>query len=395
MSAAPPERGRLGFEVTARCPHTSARCGVVHLRRGSFETPVFMPVGTLATVKSLTSADVDALGARIILANAYHLHLRPGEDIVAELSGLHRFMGFDGLVLTDSGGYQVFSLEDSVRCEEDGASFRSHLDGTEHRFTPESVVELQERLGADIIMPLDQPVAPTATPEQAVEATERSDRWAERGRRHHLRPGGRGDQALFGIVQGGFDEALRRASAARVTSVGFDGYAVGGLSVGEAKDVMFAILAATTPGLPPDRPRYLMGVGTPSDLVESVALGVDMFDCVLPTRLARNNAAYTSEGRKALRNAQYARSDAPLDPACACETCRRYPLGYLRHLCVSKEMLAARLLTYHNLHFYLRLMETVRAAVREGTLPALRERMRDLYGHEGAHKSGAEGDTET
>jgi len=349
-----------------------------------------MPVGTQATVKSITADELQSLEARIILCNAYHLHLRPGERTIAELGGLQRFMGYPGLVLTDSGGYQVFSLQGNVKIDEAGALFRSHIDGTERQFTPENVIELQEALGSDIIMPLDQPVGADATPAEAAQATARSDRWAARARERHLRQDGRRDQALFGIVQGGFSADLRAQSAQRVVEIGFDGYAIGGLSVGEPKQVMADMLACTAPLLPPDRPRYLMGVGTPYDLVASVALGVDMFDCVLPTRLARNNAAYTSTGRKSIRNAVYSGSSAPLDEACDCPTCMKYPVAYLRHLAMAKEMLAARLLTYHNLRFYLRLMERVRQAIREGTLPALIEEMAALYAHEGAAGKGEE-----
>jgi len=381
---------RLSFEVSGHCPATRARRGTVHLRRGSFETPAFMPVGTQATVKSLTSDDLEALDARIILANAYHLYLRPGAELIRDLGGVHGFMGYPGLVLTDSGGFQVFSLEGMVRVDEEGAHFRSHIDGALHTFTPERVVEIQEALGSDIAMPLDQPASFAKTAEEHVEATARSDRWAERARAHHLRPEGRGDQAQLGIVQGGFSIELRRRSAGRVVEVGFDGYAIGGLSVGEPKDVMWDVLEETAPLLPADHPRYLMGVGTPYDLVRAVALGVDMLDCVLPTRLARNNGAYTSTGRRSLRNAQYTRSDEPLDPACDCPTCRRYPVAYIRHLCLAREMLAARLLTYHNVHFYLRLMERARAAVAEGTLPGLVREMGDLYGHEGTNRGQGE-----
>jgi len=373
-----PQR-RLVFEESDACPHTRARRGRVRLGRGEFDTPAFMPVGTQATVKSLTAEDLEGLDARIILANTYHLYQRPGPDAIRGCGGLQRFMGYPGLVLTDSGGYQVFSLQPLVRVDDEGAQFRSHVDGAVHLFTPESVVEIQEALGSDIMMPLDQPVPWGTGPSDAQAITDRSDAWAARSRAHHLRAAGRGDQALFGIVQGGFTVEGRALSARRIVDIGFDGYAIGGLSVGEEKPVMFDMLRETAPLLPADLPRYLMGVGTPADLVRCIALGVDMFDCVLPTRLARNCAAYTSEGRKHLRNAQYAAADAPLDPRCECPTCRRYPVAYLRHLCMAKEILASRLLTYHNVHYYLRLMERVREAIPAGTLPELASRMEDLY----------------
>ncbi|HQK92539.1 MAG TPA: tRNA guanosine(34) transglycosylase Tgt [Armatimonadota bacterium] len=370
---------RLTFETTDACPHTHARRGRVRLRRGEFETPAFMPVGTQATVKSLTAEDLERLGVRIILANTYHLYQRPGSHVIRDCGGLQRFMGYPGLILTDSGGYQVFSLQPLVRVDDQGARFRSHIDGAVHLFTPESVVEIQEALGSDIMMPLDQPVPWGTSPADARTITDRSDAWAARARAHHLRDGGRRDQALFGIVQGGFTAEGRAASVRRIVDIGFDGYAIGGLSVGEEKSVMFGVLAETAPLLPAHLPRYLMGVGTPADLIRCIALGIDMFDCVLPTRLARNCAAYTSEGRKHLRNAHYTSADVPLDPRCDCPTCQRYPVAYLRHLCMAKEILASRLLTYHNIHYYLRLMERARDAISQCTLPELVSEMEDLY----------------
>jgi len=345
----------------------AARAGVFHTAHGPLETPVYAPVGTQATVKALTPRQLREVGATLVLANTYHLYLRPGHELVAKMGGLHRFMGWDGPLLTDSGGFQVFSLaggegQRSLRTiDDDGVTFRSHLDGSEHRFTPERVVEIQEHLGADVAMVLDE-CAPPEDREYNLRALARTHAWAERCRAVHTRA----DQALFGIVQGGVFPDLREPSARFLTALDFPGYAIGGLSVGEGKEAMHAMLEVVTPLLPTDKPRYLMGVGTPSDLVEGVARGIDIFDCVYPTRVARNGAAITRTERLNLRNAQYAEDPAPIDATCTCYTCTHFSRAYVRHLVVSKEILAATLLTIHNLHTMLTLMGEIRAAILEG-----------------------------
>jgi len=341
---------------------SGARAGRVRVRGRSFDTPVFMPVATQATVKALTQAELVELGAQIVLGNAYHLYLRPGLDIIRQMGGLAQFMRWPGATLTDSGGYQVFSLAPLIEVSEEGVSFRSHIDGSEHLLTPESAIEIQHAIGADIIMAFDQPVGYPADRPRTLEATERSDGWAERCLEAH---GGKSDQALFGIIQGGFEPGLREESARRLTGMPFDGYAIGGLSVGEPKEQTFELLAHTAPLLPADRPRYLMGVGTPADIVRAVLSGVDMFDCVLPTRVGRNGTAYTKRGKVNLKNAQYQADPRPLDPDCDCEVCATYTRAYLRHIYKAGEILAARCVSYHNVYLYLRLMERIREAIRE------------------------------
>jgi len=321
-----------------------------------------MPVATQGAVKALTQEEVRQLGGQIVLANAYHLYLRPGTSLIKQSGGLGRFMDWPGATLTDSGGYQVFSLARLVEIGDEGVSFRSHIDGSEHFLTPEAAIEIQHDLGADIVMAFDQPVGYPADRARAKEATERSDAWAVRCLAVHEPES---DQALFGIVQGGFDLDLRRESAGRLTALPFEGYAIGGLSVGEPKEQTFELLAATAPLLPEDKPRYLMGVGKPWEIVRAVASGVDMFDCVLPTRVGRNGTAYTSRRKVNLKNAQYEHDLQPLDPECECEVCAHYTRAYLRHLYKAGEILAARCLSYHNLHLYLRLMESIRQAIRE------------------------------
>ncbi len=338
-----------------------ARAGVFHTPHGSFQTPVFAPVGTQATVKALTPEQVRAAGASLILANTYHLYLRPGAELVAKHGGLHRFMAWPGPILTDSGGFQVFSLADRREVDADGVTFRSHLDGSEHRFTPESVIAIQESLGADIIMAFDECPAPYDRAYNEA-ALERTHRWAERCLKAHRRK----DQALFGILQGGVFPDLRQQSARFIAGLDFPGIAIGGLSVGETKAEMHAILEVVDEVLPQDKPRYLMGVGSPQDLVEGVLRGVDIFDCVLPTRMARNHAALTRQGRLNMRKAQYARDERPLDPACGCYTCETFSRAYLRHLCVAGEMLAATLLSIHNIHTLTALAADLRQAILEG-----------------------------
>jgi queuine tRNA-ribosyltransferase len=354
----------LQVDVTAT--DGAARTTVVTTARGSFETPCFMPVGTRAAVKHLTSADLEQLGCEIVLANTYHLMLRPGADVVAKLGGLHEFMDWGGHVLTDSGGYQVFSLQPKV--DDDGAVFKSTYDGSSHRLTPEDAVRIQEALGADIQMVLDVCPPLPSPPTVLREAVRRTALWAERAKRVHRREG----QALFGIVQGGTDEALRLESARRTLEIGFDGYAVGGLSVGESRQEMLPALASALVELPAGAPRYFMGLGDPAGLVESVALGIDLFDCVLPTRLARHGTLLTTAGRVNLRNAQYATDTDPPDPDCSCSTCERWSRGYLRHLLQVGEPTAARLLTVHNVAWTFDLVRRMRAAIREGTFEALR-----------------------
>jgi len=345
-----------------------ARAGVMHTPHGEVPTPVFCAVGTQATVKTLTPRELVELGAPMILGNTYHLYLRPGAERIARLGGLHRFMGWEGAILTDSGGFQVFSLQELRKLDDDGATFRSHIDGSEHRFTPEKVVEIQEHLGSDIAMVLDECAEPHDRAYNR-QALRRTHLWAERCLRAHSRP----DQALFGIVQGGVFEDLRAESARVLTAMDFPGYAIGGLSVGESKADMHRILEATTPLLPEHKPRYLMGVGSPEDLVNGVARGIDMFDCVLPTRLARNGAVFTADGRMNLRNARYAEDPSPIEPGCTCYTCQHFSRAYLRHLIQAKEILGPRLNTIHNLHFLLRLMEGMREAILAGRFAAFAE----------------------
>ena len=356
----------MTLSFTADATDGAARAGTVQTARGSFRTPCFMPVGTRGTVRAVSTADLEDLGAEVVLANTYHLMLRPGVDVVAGLGGIGGFTAWPGHVLTDSGGFQVFSLNPKV--DDEGVTFKSTYDGTTHRLTPEDAVEVQERLGADIQMVLDVCPPLPSPPETVRLAVERTAAWAQRAKAAHRREG----QALFGIVQGGVDEALRRESAQRTVAIGFDGYGIGGLSVGEPRHEMLPALAATINELPADRPRYLMGVGDPVGLVEAIALGVDMFDCVLPTRLARHGTVLTSTGRLSLRNAAFATDGAPLDAACGCAVCARWSRAYLRHLLRLGEPTAARLVTLHNLHWTLDLVRRVRTAIEAGTLASLR-----------------------
>jgi queuine tRNA-ribosyltransferase len=344
----------------------AARAGQVRTARGTFSTPCFMPVGTRGAVRTLAADDLDALGASVVLGNAYHLMLRPGAETVAALGGLHRFTGWNGHFLTDSGGFQVFSLQPAV--DDDGVTFRSTYDGSLHRLTPESAVAVQELIGADIQMVLDICTRLPAEPAEVDLAMQRTALWAERARHVHRREG----QAIFGIVQGGADLDLRAESAERTAALDFDGYGIGGLSVGEPRHEMLPALAAATARLPTDRPRYLMGVGDPVSVVEAVALGVDMFDCVQPTRLGRHGTAFTHTGRLHMKVAALAQDDGPVDAGCGCPVCRRYSRAYLRHLFMVGEPSAARLLTLHNLAWMLALMDRIRAAVVSGTLREVR-----------------------
>ena len=377
------------FELLAR--DGDARRGRLHTPHGTVETPAFMPVGTLGTVKSLTPADLREIGAEIVLANTYHLFLRPGPGLIAELGGLHRFMAWDGPILTDSGGFQVWSLAALRTIREEGVRFRSHLDGgTEHLLTPELVVEVQQALGVDVLHPLDECLPHPASREAAEASLGRTVRWARRAHAAHV-AGRRAGQACFGIVQGGMYPDLRRAAVAETCALGFDGYALGGFAVGEPRGLMRDLVALTAAALPADRPRYLMGVGRPGDLVDAVAAGVDMFDCVLPTRHARTGQAFTSRGLVVIRHAAHARAAEPLDPSCPCYACRHFSRAYLRHLFLARELTVYRLLTLHNLTYYLGLMAGLRAAISAGTFAALRQAVLEAYGSDDAEPVTAPG----
>jgi queuine tRNA-ribosyltransferase len=354
-----------------------ARLGRIVTPRGTIETPEFMPVGTQATVRALTPGDLRAAGARMILANTYHLSLRPSAERIARLGGLHRFMGWDGPILTDSGGFQVFSLAHLRRVDPDGVTFTSHLDGSTQRLTPERAMEIQALLGSDVAMAFDQLVDPGLPRAEVAEAMERTHRWAERS----LAARGRPDQAVFGILQGGVDPGLRRESAAWIAGLGFDGIAIGGLSVGESKREMATTLEVVAEALGDDpRPRYLMGVGSPVDFFVAVERGVDLFDCVLPTRVARTGQVWTDAGRLNLRNAAVQDDPGPIDPACACEACTDHSRAYLAHLFRARELLAYRLATVHNVTWTLALMRRIRTSLADGTFADLREAMTSVFG---------------
>ena len=356
------EAGR--FEVLRTDP-SGARLGRLTTAHGVVETPAFMPVGTHGAVKGVAPAELASLGASMILANAYHLAQRPGVDTIAALGGLHAFMGWDGPILTDSGGFQVMSLGALLRVDDTGVRYRSHVDGTAGALGPEDAIRTQEALGVDVAMSLDECVPAGAAPTAVAQAVTRTTAWAARG----LTARRSANTAVFGIVQGGFDVALRAESAAGITALPFDGFAVGGLSVGEPAEQTARIAAATVALLPAARPRYLMGVGTPADLLHFVTMGYDLFDCVLPTRNARNGTLFTRQGKLMIRNAAHARDARPVEEGCECDTCTRFSRGALRHFLMAREMLGARLATLHNLHFYLRLMREVRAALAEGSFP--------------------------
>ena len=353
----------MPFQFTITATSGPARLGRLDTPHGPLETPIFAPVGTQATVKAMRPRDLRELGATLVLANTYHLYLRPGDELIRDLGGLHRFMAWDGPILTDSGGFQVFSLSDTRRIDDDGVTFKSHLDGSSHRFTPERSIAIQENLGADIIMMFDE-CPPPNDYDYVKHSLGRTHAWAERCVAAKTRP----DQALFGIVQGGVFRDLREESAAFLLGLDLPGYAIGGLAVGESKAEMHAVLEWLHPVLPANKPRYLMGVGAPEDLVNGVLRGIDIFDCVLPTRIARNGAALVLGGRINLRNAQYTADPSPIDPTCACPTCAHFSRAYLRHLVMANEILAHILLTTHNLHFLLSLMDDLRKAIRKGTL---------------------------
>ncbi|KXH87342.1 tRNA guanosine(34) transglycosylase Tgt [Sporosarcina sp. HYO08] len=367
----------ITYEHIKTCKQTGARLGIVHTPHGSFETPAFMPVGTQATVKTMSPEELKAMGAGIILSNTYHLWLRPGHEIIQEAGGLHKFMNWDRPILTDSGGFQVFSLSDFRKIEEEGVHFRHHLNGSKLFLSPEKAMEIQNALGPDIMMAFDECPPFPATFEYMKASVERTSRWAERCLEAHARPD---DQALFGIVQGGEFEELRKQSAQDLISLDFPGYAIGGLSVGEPKDIMNRVLEFTTPLLPQDKPRYLMGVGSPDSLIDGAIRGIDMFDCVLPTRIARNGTLMTSEGRLVVRNAKFKNDYRPLDENCDCYTCKNYSRAYVHHLIRAEETFGIRLTTYHNLHFLLNLMAQVREAIREDRLLDFREEFFERYG---------------
>ena len=355
------------FDVLKTDP-SGARLGRLETPHGVLETPAFLPVGTLATVKGLTQEALEDLGAQILLANTYHLHLRPGEELIREMGGLHKFMSWPHPILTDSGGYQVFSLSAFRKVTDEGVTFRSHLDGSEHFLSPEKAVEIQIALGSDIMMVLDECIESSAPVERAREAVNRTLDWARRSFVHFAHRGDPGLQMLFGIVQGGAHRDLRLQCVEQLVALGFPGYAIGGLAVGEPHEVTCEITAEVASRLPADRPRYLMGVGRPEQIADYVARGVDMMDCVLPTRSARHGCLFTWQGRLLIKNVRFKNDSRPIDPDCECPACRRYSRAYIRHLVMSGEMLGAILSTLHNVHFYLDIMEKIRKAIRFGNL---------------------------
>jgi len=356
------------FTLRGRSTECKARQGELATLHGTIRTPVFMPVGTQATVKAMTPENLVEIGAQIILGNTYHLYIRPGHELIRTFGGLHRFMHWDRPILTDSGGFQIFSLQELAKITEEGAAFRSHLDGSRLFLSPEDAVHVQEALGSDVMMALDTCIPYPADRDQAIKGTALTGRWAQRCRAAQSGTG----QLLFGIVQGGMYPDLRLEAIEQLVDIGFDGYALGGLSVGEPKELMHELLAATADHLPADHARYLMGVGTPEDLVEGVYHGIDMFDCVMPTRNARNGMLFTSQGRLVIKNACFQQDQRPLDPTCGCYTCRHYSRAYLRHLFQSREILAYQLNSIHNLHYYCTLMAEMRQAIREDRFLAFR-----------------------
>jgi queuine tRNA-ribosyltransferase len=368
----------MDFCVTQTDRQSSARLGTLRTAHGAIETPAFMPVGTLGPVKGIDPQDLEQLGFRLMLNNAYHLYLRPGHKVVAEMGGLHRFTGWSGAILTDSGGFQIFSLAKLCKVTDDGVSFQSHLDGSTHFITPETAIEIEEALGADIIMAFDQCVALPSGPEVVRDAVRRTTLWAARCQASRRRT----DQALFGIVQGGLDQELRTNSARDLVRLGFDGYAVGGLSVGESKSDMYGMLDVTVPELPVSKPRYLMGVGMPENLLEGVARGIDLFDCVVPSRHGRTGWLFTSFGRVLIKQSRYLRDDQPIDPSCGCPVCAQFSRAYLHHLYNVKEMLASRLNTMHNLWYFSDFMRRMRAAIAQGTFQEFRDAFYRTQGQE-------------
>jgi queuine tRNA-ribosyltransferase len=368
----------IKYELIHKCKQTGARLGRIHTPHGSFDTPVFMPVGTQASVKGMSPDEVKSIGAKIILSNTYHLYLRPGSEIVKKAGGLHGFMNWSLPILTDSGGFQVFSLADLRDIKEEGVTFRSHIDGSKHFISPEKSIEIQNALGADIIMAFDECAPYPCEYEYAKKSMEMTTRWAIRCKKFHQNTE---TQALFGIVQGSTYEDLRRESAKQITSLDLPGYAIGGLSVGEPADIMNDILEITVPFLPEDKPRYLMGVGSPDYLIDGSIRGIDMFDCVLPTRIGRNGTVFTSNGRIIVRDAKYAEDFSPIDPECDCYACRNFSRAYIRHLFKSGEMFGLRLATWHNLRFLINLMEKIRDAIKNDRLADFRSEFFERFGY--------------
>lgn len=365
----------FSFELVKECPKTGARAGILHTPHGDIKTPVYMPVGTQGTVKAATPVQVKETGAQIILSNTYHLYLRPGHELVKKAGGLHQFMQWDKPILTDSGGFQVFSLGELRKLTEEGAEFQSHIDGSRHKLTPEKAVEIQEALGSDIMMCLDECTPYPAEYEYAKSSMHRTHRWAERCKKAQTRQ----DQALFGIVQGSMFADLRRESAKAIADLDFIGCGIGGLSVGEPKEIMYEMLEEVNPILPRNKPRYLMGVGSADCLLESVERGVDMFDCVLQTRIARNGTALHPTGKIVVRNAAYAEDFSPIDDTCDCYTCRNFTRAYIRHLVKADEILGATLLTIHNIRFSVRLMERIRESILNGDFPEFKRDFLQKY----------------
>lgn len=366
------------YELIKECKQSGARIGRLHTPHGVIETPVFMPVGTQATVKTMTPEELKEIGAQIILSNTYHLYMRPGEKIVEKAGGLHGFMNWDRPILTDSGGFQVFSLSDLRDIKEEGVTFKSHIDGSRHFISPEKAMEIQNALGADIIMCFDECLPYPCEYDYAKESLYRTIRWAERCKETHKNTD---KQALFGIIQGGMYEDLRQESVRKMVEIDFPGYAIGGLSIGEPRDVMCEVLDYTTPLLPKDKARYLMGVGSPDYILEGVIRGIDMMDCVLPTRIARNGTLFTSKGKLVVRNAEYAEDFRPIDDECDCYACKNYSRAYIRHLFKAKEILGARLATIHNLRFLLKLMEDIKQAIMEDRLLDFKDEFYSKYGY--------------
>lgn len=366
----------IKFDLIKRDLRSNARLGLLHTPHGDIETPVFMPVGTQATVKTMTPDELKQIGAKIILSNTYHLFLRPGYKIIKKAGGLHKFMNWDRAILTDSGGFQVFSLSSLRKITEEGVEFHSHIDGSKHFFTPEKVIEIENALGADIIMSFDECTPYPADYDYVKNSMNMTIRWAKRGKEVHRNEE---RQAIFGIVQGGTYDDLRIECAKILTDMDFPGYSIGGLSVGESKELMYHIIDLTTRYLPENKPRYLMGVGTPEDLIEGVLRGIDMFDCVLPTRIARNGTVLTSKGRLIIRDAPHAEEFLPIDDECDCYTCKNFTRAYIRHLFKANEILAARLATIHNLRFLIKLMEDIRNAIRQDKLLEFRSQFYQKY----------------
>ena len=370
------DKSKFYLEIKHICKQTGARYGILHTPHGDVEVPMFMPVGTLATVKALSPEEVKQCGAGVILANTYHLSLRPGADVVKAAGGVQKFMNYNGPMLTDSGGFQVFSLADNRKITEEGVTFKNHLNGAKCFYSPESVIELEEKIGADIIMSFDECPPWPVTHHYMEESVERTLRWAKRGKEAQTRD----DQALFGIVQGGEFKDLRKHCAEELVKMDFDGYSIGGTSIGEPKDVMFEMVSYSVPYLPEDKPRYLMGVGSIDYILEGIAMGVDMFDCVLPTRIARHGALMTSKGRVNIRDAKYEYDFSPLDESCDCYTCKNFTKAYLRHLYKCDETLGKRLLSIHNIRFLIHMMEEARTAIKEDRFGDFKDEFIKKYG---------------